>query len=208
MVQITPLQCRILLESTTISPSSTSYHPGYRLFGPTSHPIPVVAPTTSKDDVALANGLNKALQLPSSFTLQDGSHLRTVFLITELDCGIEGLGRSVPGFSRLWPDGEGAFGVRGFHPVSSGVIKGLTMQIIGSFPQPVYPHTTPSSWQAALSSLPTPQPVSAESEKWDPIAEEKQEEERNKPFIGMVKGPKRSGKSTFARTVANELLTT
>lgn len=210
MVQITPLQCPISLESTVISPSSSKHHPSYRLFGPTSHPIPLLASTTSSQDVSLAKGLNKVLQLPGSFTLQDGSRLRTVFLVTELDCGIEGLGHAVPGFSRLWPDGEGAFGVRGFRPVRLRVVmnKMLTSQIIGSFPQPVYPHTTPSTWQKALKSLPTPTSATVDGEEWDPAAEEKMEEERSKPFIGMIKGPKRSGKSTFARAMANQLLTT
>jgi polynucleotide 5'-hydroxyl-kinase GRC3/NOL9 len=78
----------------------------------------------------------------------------------------------------------------------------LTFQVIGSFPIPVYPHITPDSWSAALASFNPPRrTLEEDSEIFDPRDE-------TAPIVALVKGPKRSGKSTFARAALNRLLGT
>lgn len=102
---------------------------------------------------------------------------RTLLLIRENRCGIDGLRNgTVPGFSNIWLEDSGSWELRGVHPV------------VGSFPVPVYPYYTPPSWSRAISSLSS------------------SDDDLQTPFVGLVKGPKRSGKSTFARALINNLL--
>ncbi|WWC96250.1 hypothetical protein V866_003117 [Kwoniella sp. B9012] len=101
----------------------------------------------------------------------------TLFLIRENICGIDGLRYgAVPGFAHIWLEEIGSWGLKGVHPV------------IGSFCTPIYPHITPPTWSEALSSLSS------------------NEEDSERPFVGLIKGPKRSGKSTFGRALLNNLL--
>jgi polynucleotide 5'-hydroxyl-kinase GRC3/NOL9 len=58
-----------------------------------------------------------------------------------------------------------------------------------------HPHVQPESWSEPLNSL-----VPAES-----VDDDSDDEEESAP-VTLVKGPKRSGKSTFARAVLNNLL--
>ncbi|OCF57102.1 hypothetical protein L486_05961 [Kwoniella mangroviensis CBS 10435] len=102
---------------------------------------------------------------------------QTLFLIRENNCGIDGLRYgAVPGFAHIWLEEIGSWGLKGVHPV------------IGSFSTPIYPHTTPPTWSEALSSLSS------------------NDEASERPIVGLIKGPKRSGKSTFGRAVLNNLL--
>ncbi|WWC62750.1 uncharacterized protein I303_105347 [Kwoniella dejecticola CBS 10117] len=149
----------------------------YPVFAPTSHPIPIISPCPLAKIHSLP--LASKLKLPKGFK-RTGSLL----LIRENQCGIDGLRYgAVPGFAHIWLEEVGSWGLRGVHPV------------IGSFSTPVYPHITPPSWSDALSALIPPNQL-----------EEYGEMEMLEPFIGLVKGPKRSGKSTFARAVLNNLL--
>ena len=67
--------------------------------------------------------------------------------------------------------------------------------MVGSFPAPVYPYITPPSWDAGLSLLDRPS-ASLEDEASDTL----------RPLVTLVKGAKRSGKSTFGRAAMNRLL--
>ncbi|WVQ65630.1 uncharacterized protein L199_003808 [Kwoniella botswanensis] len=100
-----------------------------------------------------------------------------LFLIRQNTCGIDGLRYgAVPGFAHIWLEEVGSWGLKGVHPV------------IGSFSTPIYPHITPPTWSEALSSLSS------------------NEEDSERPFVGLIKGPKRSGKSTLGRALLNNLL--
>ncbi|OCF46001.1 hypothetical protein I317_00089 [Kwoniella heveanensis CBS 569] len=184
---ITPLSGRLEVASTALVPDGSSFP----IFAPTSHPIPPISasvqqsPTKSSYSNSSFADLDK-LRLPKGF-----NRARVLFLIRENKCGIDGLRYgAVPGFANIWLEEQGLWGLRGVHPV------------IGSFSTPVYPHITHSTWSAALAALPssalTPSPELPDLDGGD--------EDLQKPFIGLVKGTKRSGKSTFARTVLNNLL--
>ncbi|WVQ83048.1 hypothetical protein IAT38_005186 [Cryptococcus sp. DSM 104549] len=171
---VTPLQRDLSIASSTLSPSSTVAHP---VFAPTSHPLPILSPVVNPPKRQLPSPILSNLSLPKSFQTKDGSGRRTIFLVQENRCGIDGLRYgAVPGFANIWLEEEGSWGLWGVHPV------------VGSFPTPVYPHITPSSWSDALTL--------ADTTVEDPRA----------PLVGIVKGPKRSGKSTFARSLLNNLL--
>ena len=66
---------------------------------------------------------------------------------------------------------------------------GAHIQVIGSFSTPVYPYEEPASWTSALASLASPAEID------DAVA----------PVV-LVKGPKRTGKSSMARAALNTLL--
>ncbi|ODN81890.1 hypothetical protein L202_02239 [Cryptococcus amylolentus CBS 6039] len=167
---LTLLQRSLALFSTTINPSSTP-HP---IYAPTSHPLPTLTPSTT---TSTPSSLLSKLKLPKQFLKKND---RTILLIRENGCGIDGLRYgAVPGFANAFLEVTGIWGLRNVHPV------------IGSFPTPVYSYHTPSSWDSALAS--STQLLQGE------YAEES-------PFVGLVKGQKRSGKSTFARGLLNTLL--
>ncbi|WWC70925.1 uncharacterized protein I206_104877 [Kwoniella pini CBS 10737] len=148
----------------------------YPVFAPTSHPIPVIEPYHTSTKRPSAPFLN-ALKLPVGFR-KNGS----MIMIRENQCGIDGLRYgAVPGFANIWLEEVGSWGLRGIHP------------IIGSISTPIYPHIAPPTWSQALSSLPS----TASPDEYGDVQE---------PYVGLVKGPKRSGKSTFARALTNNLL--
>ena len=123
MFTITPIQLPLTIFSTTIHPASDpSSIDSYPVFAPTSHPIPVIAPMSfEKTQPAKISHLLNSLALPSTFALreQGGGPFRTVFLIREHRCGLDGLrGGAVPGFTNIWLDDGGFGGLRGVHAVS------------------------------------------------------------------------------------------
>jgi polynucleotide 5'-hydroxyl-kinase GRC3/NOL9 len=69
---------------------------------------------------------------------------------------------------------------------------------------PVYTHQTSSNWESALTKL--SQASKSDSAGSEQLETFQDDENRSMPLIAMVKGPKRSGKSTFAREVVNRLL--
>ncbi|WVQ96487.1 hypothetical protein IAU59_003592 [Kwoniella sp. CBS 9459] len=178
---LTPLSGSLEIASTTLTPDGSSH----QIFAPISHPVPSISASSLQRSPESLLVLEK-LRLPKSFN-KSGS----LFLLRENRCGIDSLRYgAVPGFANIWLQEEGPWGLRGIHPV------------IGSFSTPVYPHITQPSWSTALKALPS---------HTSTIAQESSDsnegyEDVQKPFIGLVKGTKRSGKSTFARTVLNHLL--
>lgn len=179
---VTPLQGSLALLSTTIVPSAENT--SYPVFAPTSHPVPILARANDEES---ESDLLEVLDLPESFDL---SPSQTVFLLQENRTGIEGLsGDVVPGFNSIWLSEEGAWGLRGVHP------------ILDNFPVPVYPHVTPESWRHALASVVPNEadPEDSDDETPGPVS---------RPPVAIVKGPKRSGKSALARATLNKLLET
>ncbi|WVR06480.1 hypothetical protein IAU60_003511 [Kwoniella sp. DSM 27419] len=177
---LTPLSGHISIASTTISSTGESH----AVFAPTSHPIPAISASSSKQVIRASVELGK-LKLPKSYK-RDG----TMVLIRENVCGIDGLRYgAVPGFAHIWLDEQGCWGLRGVHPV------------IGSFAQPVYPLVCPDTWSSAIAALPT-----APSSDAQEVEASYSSDALHEPFLSLVKGPKRSGKSTLARTLLNNLL--
>lgn len=114
---VLPLQGSIDLLSTSLSPS-ISPKP---VFAPSSHPIPVIAPYTAGPPRTPSSILSK-LSLPSTFQLAES---RTIILVREYDSGLQGIkGGVVPGFSNIWGEERGSWGLKGVHPVSIGQIEG------------------------------------------------------------------------------------
>ncbi|KAL1413159.1 Polynucleotide 5'-hydroxyl-kinase grc3 [Vanrija albida] len=178
---VTPLQQSISLLSATIRPSVDAIE-AYPVYAPTSHPVPVL--TAQQGEDAEVSPLLASLSLPKKFET-DAS--RSIFLIQELRTGVEGLrGDVVPGFSNIWLDDKGTWGLRGVHLLT------------GSFYTPVYPHVNPTSWRDALDSLDT-------AETQDQDDDDLGFEGDSVPVV-LVKGPKRSGKSSLARASLNRLL--
>jgi polynucleotide 5'-hydroxyl-kinase GRC3/NOL9 len=114
---ILPLQSPINILSTTLYPSTTQAP--IPVFGPSSHPTPVISPSMSKKRGSPSKSLSH-LSLPSTF--QNGE-TRTIFLIREYECGLQGLRNgAVPGFSNIWGEDKGLWGLRSVHPVSKQVV--------------------------------------------------------------------------------------
>ena len=108
---LSPLQGSIDLLSTTLHPSSTPVP----VFAPSSHPIPVIVPSSNPTNVKKTSSYLSKLQLPSTFQLGDS---RTVLLVREHDCGLQGLkGGIVPGFSNIWSEDRGSWGLKTINPV-------------------------------------------------------------------------------------------
>jgi polynucleotide 5'-hydroxyl-kinase GRC3/NOL9 len=89
------------------------------------------------------------------------------------------------GLHKVFPEGRGAFGLQGVHP------------IFHSTSGPIYRYSTPSTWLDALERIGRPAVV---REEWEAA------EDPAASFVMIVKGAKRSGKSTFAREAVNRLL--
>ena len=192
MFYVTPLQSPLSLFSTSLSPDTQSIVPrSYPVFAPTSHPLPILAPVTPSKDWEKSQGavspLLARIALPSTFRLKTaGSKSRsTVFLVRENQCGLDHMRRGVvPGFANIWLNERASWGLRGVHPV------------LGVFTSPVYPYITPRSWEESLNILDSSTPCNADNP----------EDDRDQPIVILVKGPKRAGKSTFARASLNRLL--
>ena len=66
---------------------------------------------------------------------------------------------------------------------------------------------TPESWSSALQSLSGDDVErSNEGDAYRYAADDDETFDRSAPLVAIVKGPKRSGKSTFAREALNRLL--
>ncbi|WVN90580.1 uncharacterized protein L203_105820 [Cryptococcus depauperatus CBS 7841] len=144
---------------------------------------PVFAPTSHP--LPIISPSNFEGDLPPSIAINNINYppsfqrkeKRILFLITENHCGLDGMRfGAIPGFTNIWLGEEDSWGLKGVYPV------------VKSSPTPVYPYVPAPSWTTALSTASSPSLDSEES------------------FIALVKGPKRSGKSTFARALLNRLL--
>lgn len=129
------------------------------------------------------------------------------------------MGKAISGFEGIWKGDEAGWGVRGFHPVSSNsplppslrpvlTVPPPSTQIVSQSPH--LPHLLPDSWISSLeNSLPRlPRALVTSSQTSDDSdgSDEEEEEDAFASFTALVKGPKRSGKSTFARALVNGLL--
>ena len=109
---ILPLQNALDVLSTTLYPSSRPIP----VFGPSSHPTPVIHPLVTRKRIPPSEYLRR-LPLPHTFNVGGN---RTIFLIREYECGFQGLRNGVvPGFSNIWGDSRGLLNLKGVHLVSA-----------------------------------------------------------------------------------------
>lgn len=192
---IIPLQHPVSLLSTTLHPAEDDVE-SYPVFAPTCHPVPVITPVVDRDQLQCSSALEE-VKLPKSF-LSDPS--RAIFLLQENRTGIEGLGSDVvPGFNNIWAGDRAVWGLSGVHPVSCSTTAEADRQVTANFSSVVYPHVTPPSWTDALSSLALAAPIDEDDDDDSVPPPERI------PVV-VVKGPKRSGKSSLARASLNRLL--
>ncbi|KAI3616361.1 hypothetical protein WG66_012621 [Moniliophthora roreri] len=162
-----------------ISLCGITLHPSsgmQRVFALQSAPIPVIVAVKSE----LCGG---EFPVPEDLRnlVGDGDNTSTLIVISELRTGIEGLGRVCRIFESA------------FRPIPHAVLGGLRGVYLVTAETPrkgLHPFILPMSWNLALPSF-------SMSDK---------ESAGNKPGVYLVKGPKKSGKSTFARTLTNSLL--
>ena len=216
---LTPISGTIRLCSSILEPFEHQRGPdSHSVFAPTSHPIPVIKLETSAFGRAprrlnLFPTLCRQLSLPSDCQKTWKS---AVFLLREHRSGIDGLrSGAVPGFNNIWLEGTGTWGLSGVHPVRSRLLPDSFdpdhwLQVIGSFPFPaVYPHVdmdlrpAPFNADSCLAHLAT-RPEHYRRQDLDHTWSS--ETERTRPPVILVRGPKRSGKSTMARAAINRLL--
>ncbi|KAI9634884.1 uncharacterized protein MKK02DRAFT_34344 [Dioszegia hungarica] len=180
---LVPLQRPIDIFSSTLSPSPDP-QARHAVFAPISHPIPNISHATAP--ARAQSPLIARLPLPAAFDIASS---RAVFLILEQHTGIEGMrGGAVPGFNTIWGDEKGWLGLRGVHAIPGSILSTC------------YPYTTPSSWSTALDSL-----ISRGQANGHTHHASAADEAEDCPIV-LVKGPKRSGKSTLARAALNTLL--
>ncbi|EKM59001.1 uncharacterized protein PHACADRAFT_113119 [Phanerochaete carnosa HHB-10118-sp] len=148
------------------------------VFAPQSSPLPVIECTSSKN-----SSRTTVFQLPSRF-IASASRATAVVVLQELRTGVEGLGRVCRTF-------EGAFEPSRWQRKQTEVDLGLEgVYYVTYRNQDVQPFVMLSSWTCALEAALV-------------------EAEEGKTFVRkifLVQGAKKTGKSTFARTLANKLL--
>ncbi|KAG8931236.1 Polynucleotide 5'-hydroxyl-kinase grc3, partial [Tulasnella sp. 418] len=152
----------------------------YTIFAPRSHPFPTIRALVSSASTkyALFNEIPQSLK----DCIQPDD---TVLLLRNHNCGIGGLGTVCKIFDSIFQPSvastqneEIKLGVDGFYPILK--------------PMPnVYPFIMPDSWSSVLEEIATSTDSAAPSQQH---------------IVAIVKGAKRSGKSTFARTLLNRLL--
>jgi len=120
MALITPLQGTLNLYSSILHPSTAPEAAcPHRLFAPLTSPLPVIRPSPDAPNSKTPSHLVEVLDLPSEMQLKG----RTVFLLQEMDCGLERLGQAVMTLGKVWPDvgSRGVLGIRGAFPVCVGI---------------------------------------------------------------------------------------
>jgi polynucleotide 5'-hydroxyl-kinase GRC3/NOL9 len=183
------LRGSISLLGTTIQPSQVLHH----VFAPRSSPIPVIEALVARGESSKSLS-NVPAQIMGSIDQDD-----VVIVLQELRTGIEGLERVVRTFEGVFdresPEGAHDLPLRGIHLVRRLILRGRSFTYIG--PQVTQgtrgmrAFQVPSSWEDAFSALSS---LSANEATSLP-----------KPYVLLVKGQKNSGKSTFARALANRL---
>ncbi|TDL17675.1 hypothetical protein BD410DRAFT_729767 [Rickenella mellea] len=178
--RLTVLQGSIFLNGAELSESLIEHH----IFAPRCSPIPVLT--------ALAKPVAGPSTTPSwrtKFSAPIGSLFDTadvVLLLQELHTGVEGLGKVCRTFD----------GVFSASSDEDQLLRLDTAQMISTPASNLQPFHLPASWNDALLS----HDQTCENSDRELLA--------SQPFIAIIKGPRRTGKSTFARTLLNRLTRT
>ncbi|KAG8932246.1 Polynucleotide 5'-hydroxyl-kinase grc3 [Tulasnella sp. 417] len=155
------------------------------IFAPTIGPLPILRHSRSHHGVVSTEiNLDALKALPKEVADKWRMGDTVIRLESVSETGVEGLGDVVGACEGVFGQRSGAssssdFGIEGFHLVLS--------------PQSgIYTFSAPTQWMDAIDELVKPRPSGPRLEV--------------PPTVAIVKGPKRSGKSTFARTMMNSML--
>ncbi|CAE6443558.1 unnamed protein product [Rhizoctonia solani] len=186
-MELTLLQGSIRLLGTILTPSRTSH----RIFAPRTHPIPVLdalgQPTGTTSRQPNHKRPHLASELPGRI-IESVSSLHAVLVLQELVTGVEGLSQVIPTFAGIFePDNRD---------------KGITERILESVH--IYRSESqvdtsfhfPDDWQRAISNILSDTSGGDSSTVANHLCDA--------PVI-LVRGAKNSGKSTFSRSLANNL---
>ncbi|THV08416.1 hypothetical protein K435DRAFT_787888 [Dendrothele bispora CBS 962.96] len=150
------------------------------VFAPRSSPLPVLKACSS------SSSEDQAWKPPSFGRLRDIIQTSsTLFALQELRTNVEGLGSVCRTFERVFQpprfNGGGQIDMQltGVHMVTNAM-------------KDIHPFIVPSSWDAALETLSSPKGVDVCSTLEPPLC--------------FVRGSKKSGKSSFAKTLVNRLV--
>ncbi|KAF5344139.1 hypothetical protein D9758_008828 [Tetrapyrgos nigripes] len=150
----------------------------HRVFAPRSSPLPILEACLSVESSSW-----KPASVPDHLRdIMENSD--TVFILQELRTNVEGLGAVCKTFDNV------------FRPSRLDTVGSLDLRVTGVHMVPdaskyIHPFVIPHSWDVALN-VPLPDAT-------DSVA-------TLMPPVHLVKGPKKSGKSTFAKTLLNRLL--
>lgn len=192
------LRGSVTINGVTLHPSKISH----RVFAPRSTPIPILEAVAKRGESSTHPSL---ATFPARVAESVGQH-DSVVILQELETGVEGLGRVVRTFessfkcTRKEEDEEGSdLGLAGVRLVCCFrllvyIIAHSLFDQLCHQSRDIQPFCLPHTWETAMSS-------SAPSSRGDSAAS------LAVPTASLVKGPKNSGKSTFARTLLNRLLT-
>ncbi|KDQ14247.1 hypothetical protein BOTBODRAFT_132759 [Botryobasidium botryosum FD-172 SS1] len=174
---------RLTLLRGFISLLGVPLHPSldpHPVYAPRSHPVPILT--------SLPNSPRGDTELPPRLQAYCGPE-SSVVLIQEMLTGVEGIGTICKSFERVFDNDDleldEAWRIHGFTPIPPNILP----------PRDLQPFALPPSWQATLDLL-----IPEESQDMD-------EDTSLDPLVALVKGPKKSGKSTFARTLLSRLTT-
>ncbi|KAI0269364.1 hypothetical protein BC834DRAFT_866034 [Gloeopeniophorella convolvens] len=151
----------------------------HHVFAPRSSPIPVIQALASRGESSRSAGSDVPPRIQNNLNESD-----VVIVLQELRTGVEGLGRIVRTFEGVF---EGAKSDRNSFDMPLEGVHLITETVRGMHAFHLHP-----SWEDALSTS-----ISALDAERDGLP---------KPYIGLVRGQKNSGKSTFARTLVNRLV--
>ena len=185
---LTILRGSVSILGMTLSASKVAYH----VFAPRSAPIPILRCVASE-----MHADPNIHPFPSRVRDLQGD---AVVAIQSLDTGVEGLGRVCRVFNGVFePSRWQLSSAQVIRPGVSlvcmqflyvqGGVMNENLQVTHST-RDVQPFVLPASWSTALNAVNT----SPSSEDPTPLS------------VYVIKGPKKSGKSTFARTLLNRLL--
>ncbi|BGO95163.1 hypothetical protein NBRC10512_001890 [Rhodotorula toruloides] len=196
---LTPVHGSIsLLGSTLSAPPPSSYStafplpstPQRPLFAPSSHPIPSIRALPPPSPVST----NATLLLPSGQELSLAPFVAVV-LVADLQTGVEGIERvfSAAGMGC----GVGLFGRRGEGERREEVEGGKTWALVREPSPSLAGLREVEAWTSAFSSTLPPSPRLPLASNGVATSDR---------LVAIVEGPKRVGKSTFAKMLVNQLL--
>ncbi|EJD00777.1 uncharacterized protein FOMMEDRAFT_110095 [Fomitiporia mediterranea MF3/22] len=146
------------------------------IYAPRCSPVPVIR--------AIASGDLNTPNLPYEIN-RKVDQKSILILLEDVSTGIGNIGRVCKTF-------ESAFELSSF---GESVLNLASAKLLSSIPRSLQPFQVPDSWKAAFSSLPIC------------FSEEHDEDVQSlDPVTVLVRGRKRTGKSTLARTLGNRLL--
>ncbi|KAF8486515.1 hypothetical protein JB92DRAFT_3024529 [Gautieria morchelliformis] len=189
---ITLLQGSIEMLGTPLQPSLQSH----RVFSPRCSPLVTLETPDISNVERHSDGSDGSKETLLPHRIRNAvSASDSVVVINPLISGVEGLGKVCRifdgvfdvGFDVREKDAEDAIGVEGFHPISPHFRNHPQLQ----------PFLMPESWDESLDSA---VPSLSSSDEVTPLAS-------SRSFVALIRGPKKCGKSTFARTLLNRLTT-